>query len=422
MKRLQDSITPYLRAPLAPEHRFASGLLAFMMLRWLMALLLVLDVLHLKGHVPPWYFHTGGDQQYYYRLAEALARGQIATEIVGVGAPLVMVPFVWLVDAFHYRDIVAPLVVINGFLLGGLSIVLTGLIGKIYSGDERAGLLGAGLWLLAPVFFYGAVGFHPAAASLRGTGLPKIMWLTGISDGPSIFAMLVAVWLLGRALERRSLRAFFGAGLALGWAVMIRIQVSPIVAALLGILVVARVWRGLLWVCIGGLVGYFPQAVLNTVEFGIPFYTGYLRANDPTDISPTLRRPLSELRVSLRYSPSGFVQSVAHLRERLPFVVPLALVAGVAGIILLVVLWRRRGWLYAAILLGVPLVNIAVHLALPFFALDPVRFTMLSYPYLFVAGAYFLFVLWDARPARLFKTRRVEGARRERPRDAGLIN
>lgn len=395
MKGILEDIAACLRAPLAPEHRFVSGLLAFVALRLLTALLLVLDLPPLEGHVPPWYFHTGGDQDTYFRLASELAEGRISDDIVSLGTPLVMVPFIWLAHPLNYRGIVAPLVIINGFLLGGASVALIGLIGRDYTGDERVGLLGAALWMALPGFLYLGIAVHPAAELLRGSLLPKTMWLTGISDGPAAFGILLGVWALGRAFQRNSLRAYFLAGLGFGWAVMVRIQVAPVVALLLGILVVMRGWRGLLWVCVGGLTGYFPQAVFNTVEYGVPLYTGYLRNTSPGEVA---RRPLSEILTSLPYSPGALMSGLSYFIGRYVWLVPVLLVTVGVGIALLVILWRRRGWPYAAILLGVPVVNIVSHMAAFYFPSDPVRFTMLSYPYLLVLVAFLFFLLWQLLP------------------------
>ena len=88
MKDTLENIAAYLRAPLAPEHRFASGLLALVALRLLMGILLVLDLPPLEGHVPPWYFHTGGDQHTYYRMASELLEGRISDDIVSLGQGL----------------------------------------------------------------------------------------------------------------------------------------------------------------------------------------------------------------------------------------------------------------------------------------------------------------------------------------------
>ena len=403
MKRVPEVVIAYLRAPFAPEHRFVSGLLIFVLLRLLMVFFLVLDVPPLEGHVPPWYFHTGGDQDQYYRLALALADGQTANEKIGIGVPLEMLPFVWLVEPGWYRDIVAPLLILHGFIFAGASVALVGLIGRDYTGDKRVGMLGAALWSLLPVPVYLVLELHPAATLLRGSVLPKIMWLTGISDGPSSFGILVGVWALGRAFGRDSLRAFFVAGLALGWAVMVRIAVAPMVALLLGVLLLARAWRGVLWVGVGGLLGYLPQAVFNTVQYGFPLYTGYLRTFDPGNP----RRPLAQILTELPYSPGAAVQSLTYFTGRYPFFVPLLLLAGALLLLLVVTLWRRRGWPYAAILLGVPVGNIVTNLAIYFFPADPIRFTMLSYPYLMVLGAYLAFLAWDALLASL--------ARRARP-------
>lgn len=403
MSRLTKSIAAHWRAPFAPAHRFASLLAGLVILRVVMVVLLMADVPHLNNHVPPWFFHTGGDQQNYFILARDLSEGQITDEKVSLGSSLLMVPFVWLFRATQYRDLVAPLVIFNGLLLGSASVALTGLIGKHYTGDERVGLLGAAAWLSLPIVIYVAIGIHPAAEMLRGSLLPKIMWLTGISDGPASFGILVSVLALGMGRVRDDRLAYFVAGLGFGWAVMYRIQVAPAVAFVLGLLVLARAWRGLAWVSLGGLIGYLPQAVLNTITYGLPFYTGYLRSLDP--FNPVPRRPLPQLLRELPYSPAALVNSFAFFFERYAWLAPaLAMVAAI-GLLVFVALWRKRDWFFASVLLGLPAFYVMVNVSVYFFQSDPVRFSMLAYPYLLVAGAFLVFLVWDARTAGVAERR-----------------
>lgn len=388
-----QEILAYLRAPLAPRWRFTTVLLAMVALRWLMIVVLMLDLFQLDEHVPPWYFSTGGDQLNYFTLGAELARGRTVNELVSLGAALTMVPFVWLTDAVRYRTIVAPLVVINGFILGGASVALTGLAGKEYTGSRRVGLLAAALWLLLPAFYYLTLGLHPEPALLRGAGIPKLMWLNGLSDGPASFAILLGVWALGRAMNRESPRAYFLAGLGFGWAVMTRIVVAPVVALLLGILVLARRWRGLLWVSLGGLLGFLPQAVFNTVEYGFPLYTSYLRNISPAE---DVRRPLSLILTQLPYSPVDLVDTITYYTSQFFWLVPLLVLALGACFVAGIILWRERGWPYTLILLGVPLTHITAGVASFVFPGDPIRHSMLAYPYLLIVAAYVVLLIWQA--------------------------
>jgi hypothetical protein len=46
-------------------------------------------------------------------------------------------------------------------------------------------------------------------------------------------------------------------------------------------------------------------------------------------------------------------------------------------------------------LLGVPVIHLVTSVAVFFFPDDPVRHSMLAYPYLLIVSAYLIFLVWD---------------------------
>jgi hypothetical protein len=404
---------PRLAGPLqrfaTPDRWFATALLAAMLLRWAIGLALLLDVPHLEFHARTWYFHTGGDQHDYFELAVSLLRGERAPNPVGLGAALPMVPLVALTDATDYRQILWPLVLLNGFVFGGLSVVLIGLIGRDYTADRRAGALAAALWATLPVPLYLVLGLHWRAEAVRASVIPKIMWLNGISDGHAAIGMLLGVWSLGRGLNRGKTRDWILAGIGFGYAVMGRVQVAPLV---LGVVTVVILWGivgrgrgliGLIWLGLGGAIGYLPQAIYNTRFFGFPLGTGYLGLIEDFGEYGGFIEWYKEF---IPYSPAHLLKAVGYYLARHPWFGVVGVIGVGMGLVGLVMVWRRRGWVHVAILFGVPVGNVLLNASAWMFSSDPVRFTMLSYPYLLAIGSALALWLWDA----LRTTRRREVA------------
>jgi hypothetical protein len=407
MTRSRLRLADLLRRSLGPDRWFTMALLAAMLLRWAIGLALLLDVPHLEFHARTWYFHTGGDQHDYFELALNLLRGERASNPVGLGAALPMVPLVALTGATDYRQILWPLVLLNGFVFGGLSVVLIGLIGRDYTADRRAGALAAALWAALPVPLYLVLGLHWDAEAVRASAIPKIMWLNGISDGHAAIGMLLGVWLLGRGLDGGKARDWILAGIGFGYAVMGRVQVAPLVLGVVTLVALrGGVGRGrglieLIWLGLGGMIGYLPQAVYNTRFFGFPLGTGYLGEIDDIGEYGGL---IGWCKQFFPYSPTHLLEAAGYYVIRHPALGIVSIIGAGLGLVGLVMVWRRRGWMYTAILFCVPIGNVLLNASAWMFPSDPVRFTMLSYPYLLAIGSALALWLWDA----LRTTRRRE--------------
>ncbi len=409
---------PVLATLPSPSHKIAAwwrslgvvqrGLIALVLLRLVIALAFMLNIIPLDLRFN-WYLHHGGDQEIMMDLAESIIAGEPVPVVVGIGQPLIMIPWILLIKPFSgldfaYFDIVAPLVLINGFLLGGLSVLVMGKIAQLLTRDDRVALWSAGLWSVAPLLSYFVFFWHFDPVLMRSALVPKIGWLNGLSDGPAAFYVLLSVLLLAQIDAGRaqpSLRRMALIGAVFGVAVMFRIHVSPVVAFLLFYILLAYGWRKLLATCVGGLIAYLPQAWYNQVVFRLPITAGYISENDVRFWGSTLHRPLSDIIASSPFHPKHLLELADYLLGPRPWLVlPLGLLVVIA-VFVIIHLWKERGWRAVALLIVAPLAyQIPMMLAWPF-RYDVIRFTIPSMPFALILGFWAAWRAWDYFAGRL---------------------
>lgn len=411
--------------------RVQCGLVLLLLARWLLDILFLLNVIPLEIRLG-WHLHHGGDQEYMYDLARSLAEGVPEESVVGLGQALVMAPWVALLKPEAYIDIVVPLVIINGFILGGLSVLLVGGVARSV-GDhlsrqsggparaivDRVALIAAGIWAMLPLVAYFSFFWHPREAVMRSAAAPKLAWLNGLSDGPAVFFLLLATFLLARALQRRAgFWRMLGTGAALGAAITFRFHVVPMAMALLVYVAVAYGWRSLLTALGGGLIAYLPQAWYNLAVFNFPFTTGYVSFSDMQNYGGTFRRSPADFLTNVPYYPDQIWASLVAAWGRMPWLFVLAGLALIACGVGLVWVLRRADWRPLALLIAAPLVYLLPMMAAFNFGEDVIRFTMPALPSLMVAALLGIAVLpsW----VRSSPPRREENAALpEGPADAG---
>lgn len=372
------------------------ALLVLMLARLAVITLFMLNVLPLerRDEVYRWYLQHGGDQEALLALARSILAGAPISTSVSIGQALMMAPWVALFRPAHYMQIVAPLVLVNGYLFGGLSVLLVGDLARTTTRDHRATLLAAGLWALMPLLAYFAFFWHFDPALLRSVTVPKVGWLNGLSDGPATFFLLLGTVLLARLLDKvePGFWHVVGIGAALGAAVLFRLTAAPMAAFLLLLVWVFGGWRAFLTALGALLVVYLPQAWYNHAVFGFPFTTGYLSIDDMKDFGGTLRRPFPDILARFPASPSleNIGGAIMHFVGRRPWIVaPLAAAAAV-GLAALVSLWRRLGWRAVLLLVAVPLAYLLPMMMMSNFATDPIRYSMPALPALLVAACFVL--------------------------------
>ncbi len=386
-----------LRARWCAMDHIQRWFLALMFIRWALDLLFMLNILPLDLR-DGWYLHHGGDQDLMFALARSILKGVPQESVVGIGQALVMLPWIALLKPGSYVDIVVPMVLINGFLMGGLSVLLTGGIARKLTGSDLVAVLSAAVWACLPLAAYYGFFWHSEPVLLRSTTVPKLAWLNGLSDGPATFFVMVTVFLLAWSLGEGSEVRFWrmaGVGAVMGVAVMFRVHTLPALGCLALYVWIAHGWRALLTVVGAGLLTYLPQAWYNQAVFGIPVTIGYISYGAVNAWGGTFRRPLSDLLNSQVFSPANLIQTLSYFITARPWLIA-PLVLGLAlGIYMLMIMWRQRRWELAMLLLIVPLAYLAPLSIAYNFREDPIRFIMLMLPMLIIAAVYVGWWTWE---------------------------
>ena len=389
------------------EGRFRLALVVMVALRWLMLLLFLFNVPPLEPR-NQWLMWPGADQDRIYFAAHWMLRGRAWRTEAGLGQVLVMaflsslqklplwVHYIrpWTGRHFSwvsYLDILPEMVMLNAFLLGGLSIVLVGLMGRDVTRRKSIGLTAAALWLLYPYIIWLVTRQYTLSAFLPRAQGPDVAWMNGMPDGPAVFFVLLSSWLAWRSMQRGGRWLLPLLGYALTASILFRAVMFPTVLWIWGLVAYKRGWQDALRVSVAAALAYLPQAIYNQAAFGFPVTSGYLYIGTyPERPRDFLHDPVSSfILFGLNYLPG----SARKVIENAPILVPALLIGGIVFGLALVWLWRERGR-ESALLLATPLPYLALVVTFLSFGTEPVRYTMLVPPYVMIGGVYVLYGLW----------------------------
>ncbi len=376
---------------------FDRQLYALILLRLVIALLFLCNILPLDLR-EGWYLHHGGDQSFAMSLAQSIIGGTPEESVVGIGQALVMIPVILLMKPAIYNDMVVPLVIVNGFILSGLSIWTIGRIARSILKRERAAIWAAAIWTLTPLAAYFAFFWHFDASTVRSATVPTLGWLNGLADGPAMLFLMLAIMPLAVNIDDESpigFRSLFLTGISMGLAVSFRIHTLFMIVFLLLYIVLAHGWKALLIVVGGALLSYLPQAWYNQVVFGMPVTTGYISYGDIGQFRGTWNRSLVDILTTLPFHPVHLVENIWHFIARRSWLVVPSVLALVIGVYVTVRLWQRHGWKAAALLIGAPLFYL-VPMATAFnFREDIIRFTMPALPMAIILAVFGVEQIWN---------------------------
>jgi hypothetical protein len=354
-----------------------------------LALLFLLNILPL-GLRDGWFLYHEAGEEHIFALADSLAWGPPRPSPMSIAQPLVMLPWIRLLRPDRFADVIIPLALINGLLLGGLSVPVIGSVARHTLGSDRVAVWAAAVWAFLPLLAYCGFFWHtsPGPEIVRSTAVPRLGWLDGLTDGPAIFFSLLAILLLARIAvrpERATFRQMAGVGVTAGVAVMYRIQMAPMMVFLAGCALLAHGWRALAALCGAALIVYLPQVWYNQVIYGLPLTVGYTSFGDMGTWGGTLDRPLADILSSLPFSRDNLVILWNYtIGRNLWLAVPLVLML-IAGAHVVRMLWVRQGWKPVALLIGAPLSYLGPMVATESFRYDIARFMLPVVPFMVIA-------------------------------------
>ena len=373
----------------------------------LIALRLVITVLMIFLNLPPlqshigFYFHHGGDQDYYFEYGQVLLSGQFDKWFaVNLGQPAIMAFGVLLFGGRTFTDLLTYLVIVNAWIFGLLGVWLVGRLAYLFTDNIPASWLAAGLWAIMPWIVWVAVLPHPEHVWLQAPYAPASAWLNGLPDGPATFFALLCLYFLLRARQPDTNPAIFAllSGLSLGVSLLFKAHLLSILPLVAGFLFIDWLFhrrdptgpRALLiglWVWRGVVLGYLPQVLYNwlarTWDAMIPWLPGYLyfgvlnsKTNEiNADLSPVSLAALADNLLAVLNRGGGLLWVAAAI-------------GAVAGLAALWWVARLRGWPLALLLFGAIPGTIGVNLVSAYFMDDPIRFSLPGFPMTLVLGCY----------------------------------
>lgn len=365
-------------------------LVALMLARCVLASLFLMNVLPLELR-DGWFLYHEAGEEHIFDLAISISRGVPERSAVGIAQPLVSVPWIALLKPESFADLALPLTLINGFFLGGLSVLVVGSMARCILNSDRLAFWTAVVWAFAPLLAYCGI-LWPTTLEptiVRSIVAPRLAWLDGLTDGPAAFFILLAISALARALDRADKVTFWqmmGIGVAMGVALIYRIQVASIAVFLMGYVLLAHGWQALLTLCGTVLLTYLPQAWYNQVVFGFPITTGYVSYDDLAAWGGTLNRPITDILRNLPFSRENLsVLWKLTIGMRPWLIVPLIL-ALIALVHVVLLCWKQHGWQRAALLTGPPLSYLGLMMTTGPFRYDVLRFLVPVIPFTIIMG------------------------------------
>ncbi len=199
------------------------------------------------------------DEMVYLQNAQVICCGKINYSELDFRPPLISLIFAGVFLLWHH---IYAACIVTAFLnaLGPLFLYLAGSL----SVGRLPATIAALLLAFSPFF----VGVFPDGFASDATGNSLL------TDSPALTLVLLAFWLLLRALERESAPRFAWAGLVLALSILMRFGTLPSVGMLFLLpLAAKRRWKALMSCGAGFLVGMVPYLVWSRVNYGAFFST-----------------------------------------------------------------------------------------------------------------------------------------------------
>ena len=212
------------------------------------------------------------DEMVYLQNAQVICCGKTNYSELDFRPPLISLIYAGVF--LLWRHIYAACIV--AAFLNALGPLFLYLAGRLSVGRLPAAI--AALLLAFSPFF---VGVFPDGFASDDTGNSLL------TDSPALTLLLLAFWLLLRALDRQSTPRFAWAGLVLALSILMRFGTLPSVGMLFLLpLAAKRRWKALIACGAGLLVGLAPYLLWSRLRFGAFFFTlhaGWTHVEGPVE-------------------------------------------------------------------------------------------------------------------------------------------
>jgi hypothetical protein len=376
-----------------------NGLFVLVILRVLMWWLFQHDIPRMHDHWQ-WQFFYSGDESFYFMRAQELVEGRfvkVLPNTIGVGLPFIMAGLFRFTGSTDYADIQPFMVIGNGLLSASVSVAVMATLAKQLTGSRVQGLVVGAIWAFLPYLLWLGFGLHPQADVLRNAYVSRQMWVSGITDSPSLFFVTLGMVLALRGAYINSAKGFSGpvlvvvGGVCMGFAAVIRIHVLPVLLLIPAALLWSRRWRASLLVVGAMLIGFMPQfwhnAMIDYSFINTPYLNGWIHV--------TKYGQLEFVGTAMPVSWGTLIGNIGGIVSRIPVFVLAGLIVALVAVLAFFRCWQRRGGALATIMFGAPLASFALHFVTFVYMTDPIRFTMPALALGLTAGVWTSFTLVD---------------------------
>ena len=206
-----------------------------LLVQWLAVLVLVVTVRHNS-----WLYYQGGDQTFYYTTGWMFSHFRMPTAEVGWGYSYLLAPLALPAGKIVLVGLPA-IVLLNTLILLPIALLaMYGIGARI--GGRVFGYWTAAVWIAVPFVAIPLFVQRYHGKYVEQT-LPQTFGLTPLADFPSMVLLLIAAYLVLRALDTRDWREAVLGGLVVGFAFCVKPSNAIFFPAPFVALLLARRWR-----------------------------------------------------------------------------------------------------------------------------------------------------------------------------------
>lgn len=254
-----------------------------------------------RGNYAGGYFYLE-DEDEYFKLAFSLAQFKPVDSHRTLGFPILLLPFIWLTKISNFEHLFLPVGIFHGCVLAPISIILVALIAKRLTKNWKVALFSATLWTFFPylvyIFVHTNTFFCKDVPAMR---MAHQMWIQALSDPPSTFLVLLAMYTFLISLDKKDSRYPFLTGIFFGLATLLRpLNVGLAILFLLFYLYKKRLKNVFLFIGSSFFV-ILPQFIYNWYFYGSPikFTTAFaIERSNAIEFSHLIGRPVEAFSIS----------------------------------------------------------------------------------------------------------------------------
>lgn len=175
-----------------------------------------------KGSGRGGYFYLG-DEDEYFKSAFSLARFKPVDSYRTLGFPILLLLFIWVSKANSFEQLLLPVAIFHACILAPIFIILIALIAKWLTKEWEIAILSATIWTIFPYLVY--IFVHTNTSFCRDVPAMRMahqMWLQALSDPPSAFLVLLAIYVFLISLDKENIIFPLLTGISFGLAILVR--------------------------------------------------------------------------------------------------------------------------------------------------------------------------------------------------------